>query len=1225
MKGPTAKQIFDRAQLPNDVLIRIWNLADTEQRGKLSITEFVIAMHLLASFKSGAMHALPQNLPAGLYEAAARRGAPPPRPQSANRPAPDMQGPSAIPRQFSGAGGPRVSSPLARQAYNAPAAQPQPNSSTSDWAIPPHEKAQYDGQFAKLDASNQGYISGDQAVGFFSNSQLPEDDLAQIWDLADITSSGQLNRDEFAVAVHLIREQLSKKGPLPTTLPPNMVPPSMRQQKPVQQPHVPPSNPPRAKSAADDLFGLDAFAAPAPPQVPQSTGGSSTFTAPTNQPASSPPSQSQQSQQSTVFKPFVPSSSFGQSIATQATGSTTATSSAQQPRGFQPDNDDLLGDTDPEVSKRLTSETTELANLSNQVGSLTNQMKDVRSKRGSTEQDLSQVDAQKSEFESRLAQLRSAYEQEAREVKSLEERLAAARAATQKAQQDCTMVQHTYQGLQEQRQQVLAALESDQRENANLKERMRQVNNEINQIKLQIDKMRSDARQHKGLVAINKKQLSTNEAEREKLKGELDAATAEYTEASRELEESKRSLGHIPPISSPPPPAVSSPTPSTTSMNPFFRRNTATSIDRGATQSTYAAQPTGTPNQPAFDSFFGSSLPTTSPFPSQTEAPPATFQQPRENSQAERSPGPGSSESGANTSGLSESDLPPPPPQSRQITSSLLPLKDSTPRAASPSSSVGVAPPASRYGENSGYATPATDADPNSSQSQNGPKLEVSPLAQADSTGSIESGPSSLQNPPQPHPEPLKTFAPEQHSVPQDQPSAPQQIPGAFPGDQTPISTPGVGASDASQPPIPNDDPFTTGDQSAKGSLSAKDDFDSAFASFEDKGKAPDTSKAFETPTKTSREEFPPIREYADDESDSDSERGFDDDFTATSPPRPLSQQPAQSGSQSAAANIQPPSSISRSASNTSQLPTPNAQKSPPTYDETVSPVGKDDARRESNQFPAEYTGLLPSRSDPTSPPNSSSPAVQIPPSEDTGTSLFGAPGDNIQQPGSESAAIETAPPPSKSAFDDFEFGDLSEAQTTDEKGDDDFPTDREGVDEFNPTFDSPAPSKTTTFNEGSAFHDFEPNDPGPAQASSAAGGVLSQQAGPTNQDWDAMFANMDGSNGQANSGRISNGTAKGEVAGFGGASSSAGGLAPAKPPLARALSTGTEHDDPILKRLTSMGYPRDVSLSALEKFDYNLDKVRSPSFWSFFKTLGSFGRDELIGLQAADYLTSKG
>jgi epidermal growth factor receptor substrate 15 len=45
-------------------------------------------------------------------------------------------------------------------------------------------------------------------------------------------------------------------------------------------------------------------------------------------------------------------------------------------------------------------------------------------------------------------------------------------------------------------------------------------------------------------------------------------------------------------------------------------------------------------------------------------------------------------------------------------------------------------------------------------------------------------------------------------------------------------------------------------------------------------------------------------------------------------------------------------------------------------------------------------------------------------------------------------------------------------------------------------------------------------------------------------------------------------------------------------PSLGRAISTGTEHDDPILKKLTGMGYDRNDALSALEKYDYDISKV---------------------------------
>ncbi len=82
------------------------------------------------------------------------------------------------------------------------------------------------------------------------------------------------------------------------------------------------------------------------------------------------------------------------------------------------------------------------------------------------------------------------------------------------------MIEGTLQDLQNQHRQTVTALQADQQENANLKERMRVINAEIAQLKPALEKLRSDARQQKGLVAINKKQLATNEAERDRLKAE---------------------------------------------------------------------------------------------------------------------------------------------------------------------------------------------------------------------------------------------------------------------------------------------------------------------------------------------------------------------------------------------------------------------------------------------------------------------------------------------------------------------------------------------------------------------------------------------------------------------------------------------------------------------------------------------------------------------------------
>jgi epidermal growth factor receptor substrate 15 len=119
---------------------------------------------------------------------------------------------------------------------------------------------------------------------------------------------------------------------------------------------------------------------------------------------------------------------------------------------------------------------------------------------------------------------------------------------------------------------------------------------------------------------------------------------------------------------------------------------------------------------------------------------------------------------------------------------------------------------------------------------------------------------------------------------------------------------------------------------------------------------------------------------------------------------------------------------------------------------------------------------------------------------------------------------------------------------------------------------------------QDNAFSDFEPSVTSAGNASMGAAGGASQT-----HDWDSMFDSLDkpAASSQANG--------AGAFPQPSTANGSAGGLeTPSKPPMARAVSTGTEHDDPILKRLTAMGYPREESLAALEKFDYNLDKVDS-------------------------------
>jgi epidermal growth factor receptor substrate 15 len=706
------------------------------------------------------------------------------------------------------------------------------------------------------------------------------------------------------------------------------------------------------------------------------------------------------------------------------------------------------------------------------------------------------------------------------------------------------MIEGTYQDLQNQHRQTVTALQADQLENANLKERMRIVNAEITQLKPALEKLRSDARQQKGLVAINKKQLATNEGERDKLK-------AEAEELNKSIEEDTKALAAASRVQSPA--QVASPAPSTMSANnPFFRRHPSSSE---IPTSPFATSPvTNQQNDRSFENVFGPS------FGAATEsAPPTSFKQEKE----VRSPSNGSisalpvrTQAGggfptpstpppANAArDLPQASEPPPPPESRQISSSFLPFPG---HEDSVSSSRQVSAP------NSGFGDGSTGADTPTNYVGTTP------------TGSSAAGPS----------ETARAVSPGLDRKSNASPAANETIPGAFPVDLNSgiVATP-TGGSTLSEQAVAES--FTLKAPERTGT--AKDDFDAAFAGFGSSAKTQERTNTGNSSASGSaniagfNKEFPPIAELEnDDESDSPSEGGFDDDFAPASPGHarkisnsqvPTTLQPGTAESLSAR-----PTATQQSSARSigASPPTPNAQASPPAYDKAVSPGDK------AHSEVQEFAGLLPSRELPTSPEQSSSSTA--------GQTPFGAP------------QVPSQPvPPAKVPFDDDfdDFDDLEDAKEGD--GDDDFANisvhDRSGLDDFNPVFDSPPASKGAEhsnqgngFGGSGAFGNFTES---PRQNTLATVAPTTTAPVSDNHDWDAIFAGLD----------VPTTTESTDIAkpiGNGTSSSSV-----ERPQLGRALTEAGVHDDPILKNLTGMGYPRKEALAALEKYDYNLERVSS-------------------------------
>lgn len=182
-------------------------LADTQDRGALDLTDFILGMHLIQSCMANPNLRLPPSLPPGLYEVASN-GRPQPNAAHSIRPTSPLQAQTTGPlqRQTTGSLQPQMTGQSFSAATNTPprSATLTPSRQASSaipynpyatrgahdrtgsgapehWDVTPEAKATSDRFFAQLDPQNRGVVEGDVAVPFMLQSQLDEGTLASIW------------------------------------------------------------------------------------------------------------------------------------------------------------------------------------------------------------------------------------------------------------------------------------------------------------------------------------------------------------------------------------------------------------------------------------------------------------------------------------------------------------------------------------------------------------------------------------------------------------------------------------------------------------------------------------------------------------------------------------------------------------------------------------------------------------------------------------------------------------------------------------------------------------------------------------------------------------------------------------------------------------------------------------------------------------------------------------
>lgn len=220
LTGDKVKPVLLNSKLPVDILGRVWELSDIDRDGMLDRDEFSVAMYLVYRALEG--EPVPMSLPPPLVPPSKRKkpSVPPVMPLL---PSP----PSAKDRSSSHSK--TLPHPPKPAPVATPAPAPVPTPAAAPWVVSPADKAKYDELFTKTDSDMDGLVSGPEVRDIFLKTGLPSATLARIWELCDIGDIGKLTRDQFALALYLINQKLTKGLDPPQSLAPEMIPPSDRQ------------------------------------------------------------------------------------------------------------------------------------------------------------------------------------------------------------------------------------------------------------------------------------------------------------------------------------------------------------------------------------------------------------------------------------------------------------------------------------------------------------------------------------------------------------------------------------------------------------------------------------------------------------------------------------------------------------------------------------------------------------------------------------------------------------------------------------------------------------------------------------------------------------------------------------------------------------------------------------------------------------------------------------
>lgn len=219
-----------------------------------------------------------------------------------------------------------------------------------------------------------------------------------------------------------------------------------------------------------------------------------------------------------------------------------------------------MGDDDHgAVPSHLEDKSAEIGNAQNQLSSTNRSLETVKADRESTEQMLANQASQLSTLQTQLSSAKAAYETETKLLTALKERLAAQTAEMQTTKVAIISAESDLSAVRVEKAEVEGTLLRDKEDVRELHRRMAEFGQQAESLKVETEKLKKEAKQQRGLLAIARKQLSTKEAEKAKAAHELQEASADLFDVGKEKDEVEAAIAQLdtapPSVESPPAPS----------------------------------------------------------------------------------------------------------------------------------------------------------------------------------------------------------------------------------------------------------------------------------------------------------------------------------------------------------------------------------------------------------------------------------------------------------------------------------------------------------------------------------------------------------------------------------------------------------------------------------------------------------------------------------------------